>query len=190
MAIGNQTPNTSKDTGTKPVSFGVESEVKIERDEVLETLNPRQRKFLENYLLNDEMRGNATQSYLDAYGYDLMDYPDDDGVCDDEGKQVTRSSREKAYDMCATNASLLMRNHKIQEAKTAILNANMTEAIVDSKMFWHILYGKGEHSIQAIREFNRLKGRIKEKLELSGDAAIQDFYSKILKRNDDSMKKE
>ena len=100
------------------------------------------------------------------------------------------SSRRKAYHSCGAAASRLLKNVKIQEAKTSILNAGMTEAVVDSKMFWHILYGKGEHSIQAIREFNRLKGRIKEKLELSGDAAIQDFYSKILKRNDDSMKKE
>lgn len=77
------------------------------------------------------------------------------------------SSRRKAYHSCGAAASRLLKNVKIQEAKTSILNAGMTEAVVDSKMFWHILYGKGEHSIQAIREFNRLKGRIKEKLELS-----------------------
>lgn len=59
MAITDQTPNTEKDTGTKkPVSFGVGAEIGIETEEVLETLTPRQRKFLENYLLNDEMRGN------------------------------------------------------------------------------------------------------------------------------------
>lgn len=84
MAITNRTPNTDKDTGKPPVSFGVGSEVKIETEEILEELTVKQRKFLENYLLNDEMRGNGTQSYAEAYGYDLDTFSDEDGVFDDE----------------------------------------------------------------------------------------------------------
>ena len=70
---------------------------------------------------------------------------------------IAPSTRTKAYNSCSNLASRLLRNVKIQDAKTKILNEAMTEAVVDSKMFWHILYGKGEHSIQAIKEFNRLK---------------------------------
>lgn len=84
MAIGNQTPNTSNDTGTKPVSFGIGGEVTIEIEEVLEVLTPMQIRFLENYLLNDEMRGNGAISYADAYGYDLSNISDDDAVYNDE----------------------------------------------------------------------------------------------------------
>lgn len=191
MAITNQTQNTEKDTGTtKPVSFGVGVEVKVEKEEELDTLSVRQRAFLQNYLFNDEMRGNWTLAYAEAYGYDLNSIPDDDGVFDDEGKQTAPSSRTKAYNCCSAAASQLLRNFKIQEAKTAMLNEWMTEAIVDSKMFWHILYGKWEHSIQAIKEFNRLKGRITEKVDMSGNVEIQNFYSKILKRNDETLKQE
>lgn len=191
MAITDQTPNTEKDTGTKkPVSFGVGAEIGIETEEVLETLTPRQRKFLENYLLNDEMRGNWAISYAEAYGHDLSTLPDDDEVRDDEWSIIVASSKTRAYNTCTVNASRLLRSAKIQEAKTTILNAGMTEAIVDSKMFWHILYGKGEHSIQAIKEFNRLKWRITEKVDMSGNVEIQNFYSKILKRNDETLKQE
>ena len=190
MAITNQTPNTEKDTGKKPVSFDGGVEIGIETEEVLETLTPRQRKFLENYLLNDEMRGNWVESYAEAYGYDFNTFKDDDAVYDDGWKQVALSSRQKAYQCCGAAASRLLKNVKIQEAKTAILNASMKEAIVDAEMFWLILYGKWEQKLWAIKEFNRLKGRIKDKMELSGDASIQAFYSQILKRNDESMKQE
>ena len=147
MAITNKTPNTEKDTGKKPVSFDGGGEVSIDTEEILEELTVKQRKFLQNYILNDEMRGNGTLSYAEAYGYDLSTYPDDDGVYDDDGKQITPSSRTKAYNCCSNNASALLRNHRIQEAKTALLNKSMKEEIVDAEMFWLILYGKGEQKL-------------------------------------------
>jgi hypothetical protein len=50
-------------------------------------LNVRQELFCMYYVMNDELRGNATLSYAEAYGYDLDDrekYPRDDAIYDDE----------------------------------------------------------------------------------------------------------
>lgn len=127
-------------------------ETEWEKPDETTGLNPRQEKFVRLYTQNDELFGNATLSYAEAYGYNL------DEMVGDE--------RKKMYDSCSAQSSRLLRIDKIQKRKIELLNELLKNEIVDAKLAELIKGG----DMMAIREYNKLKGRITDKMDISGKA--------------------
>ncbi len=149
---------------------------KQKKEPIGKVLNPRQEKFCRNYTQNDSMFGNATLSYADAYGYDLDSLNSDpvyDEVWDETtGKAVKqilqKSEYQKAYDICSKDGNRLLRNAKINDRIVKLLNEMMTEEQADSELMKTMKqtedYGA---KLAAIREYNKLKQRISNKLDLT-----------------------
>lgn len=132
-------------------------------------LTVQQELFCHFYTINDDLRGNATHAYAEAYNFNLEDLPDDDAIYEefDEhtgkgvGKILEPSTRTKAISVCAANSSKLLRNPKIQDRKIEMLNSLLRDDYVDSKMaHWIQSDREPATSIAAIREYNKLKKRI------------------------------
>jgi hypothetical protein len=128
-------------------------------------LNPKQELFAQLYTRNSQMFGNATLSYAEAYGYDL------DSLSDEIPKDqpTAKSERDKAYNVCAVEAQRLLRNPNVQDRLTVLLNEMLRDDIIDRELAKTILQDhKLESKIAAIREYNKLKQRITEKVEHTG----------------------
>lgn len=161
----------------------------IDENVISDELNPKQEAFCRNYVLNDDLYGNRTLSYADAYGYDLDNEPKDDSIYElKDGSQVAKydldimsdeavkgsrlieeSSYQKMYDMCSQCGSRLSRNVKVQARCRELINEMADEAVVDSRLREIILRGKDQDSINAIKEFNKLKQRIVEKKDITSN---------------------
>lgn len=133
----------------------------------MDELTPQQDKFCRLYTQNEELFSNATLSYAEAYGYgleDLLNVPQ----CDEKGNTIPRSSeRDRAYDICSASASRLLRNEKIQEKVTMYLNELMKDTVVDSQLAKVIMQDrKLESKISAIREYNKLRNRVKDEVNV------------------------
>lgn len=154
---------------------------------VEDILSPKQEAFCRYYTQNYELFGNATLSYALAYGYDLESYPDDDGIwLLESGEEVDEktyndltnektkgaelvkvSTRKRYYDLCSSYGSRLRRNDKIQAKCRELLNEFMNDQVIDARLTEIIINGKDEHSINAIKEYNKLKQRIVEKKDIT-----------------------
>lgn len=139
-------------------------------------LSIQEELFCHYFVINDDLRGNATWAYAEAFEYKLNDLPDDDMVWesyDEEtgkgrGKIVVPSTKAKAINVCAVQASYLLRKTKIQDRKIQLLNSLMRDDYVDSRLVHWIQDDKEPSaSIAAIREYNKLKQRVVEKVDLT-----------------------
>ena len=113
---------------------------KAEQEQELE--NARQEVFCRFYAQNNELFGNGTNSYAEAYGYDLESLskediydatPDEDGNIM-QGEIIEESPYKKACNVCAVEASKLLRKPKIQERITVLRNEWLTDATVDGEL--------------------------------------------------------
>ena len=137
-------------------------------------LKPNNELFLQYYVVNDATRGNATRSYAMANGIELdtlsqvrdveVKYNPKTEEFDCVDKTGT-SEREIVESRCAVNSSMLLRRSKVDARRTQILNELLNEVIVDRELSRVILENPvGEsNKIAAIKEFNKLKGRILDK---------------------------
>lgn len=135
-----------------------------------EVLTPQQELFCRYYAQNNELFSNGTLSYAEAYDYKLDELSTEAPVLDtdDKGEPIKwgDSDYKKAYDVCSANASRLLRNEKIQARIVVLMNEWMKDEIVDSELFKVIKQNyKLESKIAAIREYNKLKQRITEKVD-------------------------
>jgi len=132
---------------------------------VKEKLTLKQELFCQNYVINDVFRGNATLSYADAYWYD-MESKDKTRQRDAEWEEIEWTSEyDKAYNCCAALASRLLKNVKIQDRNIDLWNDMLSDRRVDARL-WQIIYKwKDEHSLWGIREYNKLKNRITDKIQ-------------------------
>lgn len=117
-------------------------------------LNLNQKRFAEYYILggdNNEFRiGNATHSYAKAYSYDLSE----------EGKA----------DICSGEGSKLLRNPKVKKYMRDVLEASgWNDEAMDARLKQIGFTGKDADSINAIKEFNKIKKRVTDKLEFEGE---------------------
>lgn len=133
------------------------------------TLSIQQELFCHFYVVNDELRGNATHAYAEAYGYKFDEMPYDDAIYEEydeetgegKGKMLEPSTRDKAINVCAAEASRLLRNPKIQDKKVELLNTLLKDDYVDSRLaYWIQNKFEPATSIAAIREYNKLKKRV------------------------------
>lgn len=160
--------------------------------EIGEILNPKQELFCRNYTQNYEFMANGTLSYADAYNVDLDVLDDEDGIYEfQEGESMTqreykdlwdndkmhhkvkrlkeKSTYQKAYDVCASNASRLLKNVKIQQRIITLSNEFMSDAVIDKRLKEIALKGEDKDSIQAIKEYNKLKQRIVDRKDIMSD---------------------
>jgi hypothetical protein len=148
--------------------------MKKKKEEKLFTkLNPKREHFCRNYTQNSQFYSNATLSYAFAYGFDLDSQSHDDAryemVKDEEGKmyqkRVEKSSYDKMFDMCSAAGSRLLRDVKVQKRNIELLNEILTDENIDARLAHIALYSDPRDSINAIKEFNKLKQRIIERVD-------------------------
>jgi len=137
-------------------------------DAVEEELNIKRELFCRYYTQNDDTFGNATLSYGEAFGYKLDELPQDDEVRDSEGRIIEASSYDKAYKVCSVMGHRLLRIASIQRRNVVLLNELLTDATVDSELAKVIKQNhKLDPKVAAIKEFNKLRGRIIDKSKVT-----------------------
>jgi len=112
-------------------------------------LNPLQRKFGKLYASERELFGNGVQAYAKAYGIDL--------------------STRGAYQSAKTCAWRLLTNVDLLAYINELLEVVLNEAHVDKQLAFLITQNADFGSkLGAIKEYNALKNRIKNKMALLG----------------------
>jgi hypothetical protein len=150
-----------------------EQEPKVDENIIGETLTPKQEAFCQFYTQVSETFGNGTLSYASAYDYDLDSLSNEREIVeeDEEGEPIKfgPSERSVAEQVCASSASRMLRNVKIDKRIRTLLNEMLTNEVVDARLIEIIMSGKPSDSVQAIREFNKLKQRIVEKKDITSN---------------------
>lgn len=122
------------------------------QDSVWEILNPKQELFCEYYTSQKEFFGNGVQAYLEVFNID----------------------RDKSnwYKTACVCASQLLSNPKVYTRINDLLEDQwLNDQFVDKQLLFLISQQDDKtNKLSAIREYNKLKQRITEKLEVSGDA--------------------
>jgi len=162
------------------------------KEEVQDLLTANQERFCINYTQNYELFGNATLSYAEAFDFDLESQPTNDAQYRFEdgtiyaeyeledidikseyhiskGKKIQDSSYKRMYDNVSTYASKLRRNLKIQSRCRDLLNEFMNDKVIDARLTEIILDGDSTASIQAIKEYNKLRQRIIDRKDITTD---------------------
>ncbi len=153
-------------------------------------LTVKQKIFCSHYIKNDELRWNATLSYNEAFGFKLSEKNRTRDLDKDLKEIWWTSEYDKAYNNCASQASVLLRSLKIQEENRKLLNEMLSHYIVDSKLSKIILNWDNWDSLGGIKEYNRIKWRIVDKTEHSGELTIASaLILKRKKQKDESKKK-
>lgn len=133
-------------------------------------INLRNELFCKYYTQNQELFGNATHSYGEAYEFKLDSLSHDDAIWQevfDEklgrniSKCVEKSSYDKAINVCAVEGARLLRTPKIQVRLTELLNELLEDSVVDSQLAKLIMQdSEPATKIAAIREYNKIRNRI------------------------------
>lgn len=123
-----------------------EDKVKLIKEEMKEErLNPKQELFCQLYAKSRESFGNGALSYANAYGIDIANKP--------------------SYDTARTSASTLLTNPNIL-LRIKTLLGDITDQEVDEELAFVIRQSYELPSkVAAIREWNKLKSRITEKMD-------------------------
>ena len=130
-------------------------------------LKPQHELFCQLYVKNEELFGNGTLCYAEAYNYKLDSLSHEESR-DDEDNLIEASEYDKAYRVCSVQGSVLLRNLRVQDRITKLLNEMLKDDIVDAQLAKVILQDrKLEAKIAAIREYNKIRQRITEKVDLT-----------------------
>lgn len=111
-------------------------------------LTPKQQKFCELYTCDPDCFGNGFRSYVKAYGIDAT-------------KRGASAGARASASQLLTNPNILAKINELAEPM------KMTDQIVDQELSFLIAqradYGV---KIRAISEYNKLRGRISQKLQI------------------------
>jgi hypothetical protein len=140
-------------------------------DQTKPKLTAQQELFCRLYTQNEALFGNATLSYAESHGFALdtlsrecprrVDLPEH--TCD---RDCPPSEYDSAYQTCSVNGSRALRNAKVQARITELLNEILRDDVVDSQLAKLIMQdGEPAAKIAAIREYNKLRARITEKVD-------------------------
>jgi hypothetical protein len=125
-------------------------------------LNPNQELFCRYYAQGEGTFGNATLSYAAAYEIGLGDPT----LVDKDGNPLSAKLYPEEYNTCSANGSRLLRNDKVQERIRVLLNELLKDEIVDAELAKVIKQdGDLAPKVAAIKEFNKLRGRIIDKTQ-------------------------
>jgi phage terminase small subunit len=111
-------------------------------------LTLKQEKFCQNYV-SREFYGNGVQSYINAYDVDI--------------------SKKGAYKSAQVKASQYLSKDIINARINSLLDeAGLNDNHVDKRLLhWINQNNEGNVSIQAIKEYNKLKERITDRVEVT-----------------------
>ena len=131
-------------------------------------LNEKQKLFCELYATNREFFGNGTQAYIEAYDIDL--------------------TKKGAYASARVDASKLLTKSNILKQINELLDLG---GLNDQRVDKELLFLIEQHSelgtkLGAIKEYNKLKERITDKLEISKKG----FWDEIDEAEEKELKKE
>lgn len=144
-------------------------------------LTAQQELFCRYYAQNEALFGHATFCYAESHGFDLDSlsnrcpvHQEKDPEC---GSACPLSEYRVAYSTCSSNGSRALRNAKIQDRITALLNEMLRDEVVDSQLAKLIIQdGEPATKIAAIREYNKLRQRIVDKVEHTGEITSKVVY--------------
>jgi len=126
-------------------------------------LNPRQELFCKLYATDREFFGNGVQSYIEAYN-------------PDRSKPNWYKSAKSVVSIMLTNESLCARINELLESE------GLNNQFVDKQTLFLITQHLDFNAkIRAIQEYNKLKSRITDKIELTEKYIILDNKWKKLK---------
>lgn len=123
-------------------------------------LNERQERFCQLYARSEEFFANGTQAYLQVYNID--------------------KTKPKWYDTASQAASQLLRNIKICNRINALLEQEgLNDQFVDKQLLFLITQHKEfVNKLGAIKEYNRLKARIKKnETNISVNVSLKDLLN-------------
>lgn len=170
-------------------------------------LTPRQELFCRLYTQNSFYFWNATLSYAKAYNYDLDVLDDKDGLIefrdgtimtvrdyeerDFRGEKleklhgihrdIKKSSRKHMYDNMAAYGSRMISNDKIQARCIELHNEYMKDNIIDARHSEIIRWKDDKTALDGIKEYNKVKGRILAKVDLTSGGKPYNFSSNLEK---------
>ena len=126
----------------------------VESERVGETLSLRQEKFCRLYALDTEFMGNWVQAYLEVYDID--------------------TEKKGWYKTACVCASQLLSNPKVFNRINDLLATDgLNDQFVDKQLLYVIsqqadLWNK----MNAVKEYNKLKKRITDKIEMEGNFTV------------------
>lgn len=113
---------------------------------------------------------NGTKSYAKAYGLDI--------------------ENKKKVNIAAVEASKLLRNPKIKEEMRQVLTENgLDDETVDARLLDIIRNGSNMESIRAIHEYNKMKQRLTEKIEIKSPDPLTKLLREISDSNNEKNNK-
>lgn len=120
-------------------------------------LNPKQEAFCELYTQPTEFFGNGVQSYIESYSPD--------------------TSKKNWYNTARATVSEILTNPNILKRINELLEADgFNDQFVDKQIKFLMTQNADFGSkLGAIKEYNKLKARIKDKLEITGNVVIQTY---------------
>lgn len=132
-------------------------------------LTPQQELFCKLYATVREFFGNGTQAYIEAYNVDI--------------------SKKGAYDVARSGAyENLTKPHILARIRELMETGILNDEFVDRELSF-LIEQHAEKSVKlgAIREYNQLKARIRNKLEVGLDSdSIEGVKIEIVKKKDDT----
>jgi len=148
----------------------------MDKEPTTKELTPKQEIFCRNFASQREFFGNGVQSYLDAYNLDSRDSVD--------------------YETAKANAYKLLTNTHICERIAALLDlAGFNDNNVDKQLAMVINQSVDLKSkVAAIKEYNSLKARIKNSLEVNvpdeDKKALRDIVTILKKKEEPTFSSE
>lgn len=142
-------------------------------------LTLQQELFCQYYVKNEALRGNATLCYAEAYDYHLDTLSREQVWDKDHLILIEESEYNKAHNVCSTEGNRNLRKTNIQDRITDLLNEMLTDKEVDAQLAKVILQdSKMDSKVGGIREYNKLKKRVTDKIEVSGSLSLSQLFDK------------
>lgn len=116
--------------------------------------NPKWEIFCHLYASDRDFFGHGTECYAQAYDVDLSD--------------------KGAYFSCKASAGRLLTTVSVMERVNEILDITINETVIDKELGWTAMQKDDLGAkVSAIKEWNKLKGRITTRLQLSGSVETE-----------------
>lgn len=128
-------------------------------------LNIHQEKFC-NLYVTKEFFGNGTEAYIEAYDVDL--------------------TRKGAYEGARASSSRLLTDANILKRINKLLdNEGLNDSFVDKQLLLVITQNADLSSkVQAIKEYNKLKQRIEERIKMHSQVEVKNFIVELSHEED------
>lgn len=134
-------------------------------------ITPQNELFCQLYTSKGPCFSKQYMSYAGAYDYELP--------IDKETGKIDYTSSE--YTVCQNGGSRLLMKKEIQDRIKVILNERFNDvSIADARLQEILEGGEDKDSIQAIKIYNDLKGRIQKKVAISIDRPFADLSDEEL----------